>query len=70
MKILTMSILSCNQMGILSKDLDNINVRLLAWHIEFEKRKAFKKELNEELMLISWHPRRWWNFCITEDEKK
>ena len=54
-----MSILSCNQMGILSKDLDNINVRLLAWHIEFEKRKAFKKELNEELMLISWHPRRW-----------
>ena len=21
-------------------------------------------------MLITWHPRRWWNFCMPEDEKK
>ena len=49
----------CNEMGILSIDLDDINledtkyneddsetiihVRLLAWHIKFEKRKALKK---------------------------
>ena len=32
-----------------------IHVRLLAWHIKFEKRKAVKKELNEELMLFGWH---------------
>ena len=53
----------CNEMGILSKDLNNINlddtnydednpetiidIRLLAWHIKFEKCKAPKKELNE-----------------------
>ena len=56
-------------MGILNIDLNNINldvtyynevdhetiihIRLLAWPIKFEKRKAFKKELNEELMLVS-----------------
>ena len=31
--------------------------RYLTWHIKFQQRKAFKKELNEELMLIAWHPR-------------
>ena len=45
-------------------------VRLLVWYIKLEERKALLKELNEELMLIAWHPRRWWNFCMTEDEKK
>ena len=51
-------IFSCNGMGILNIDLININldenfdeddpdtiifIRLLAWHIKFEKRKAIKK---------------------------
>ena len=60
---------SCNEMGILNIDLNNINldvtyyneddpetivhIRLLSWPIKFEKRKAFKKEFNEELMLVS-----------------
>ena len=73
-------------MGIFSLDLNNINfddtnydeddpktityITLLAWHIKFEKRKALKKDINEELMLVAWHPKRWWNFCMTEDEKK
>ena len=51
----------CNGMGILNIDLNNINlhninydkdnpdtiihVRLLAWHIKFEKRKALKKRV-------------------------
>ena len=34
-------------------------VRLLAWHSKFEKRKALKKEFNEELMLVAGHPKRW-----------
>ena len=21
-------------------------------------------------MSMAWHPKRWWNFCIPEDEKK
>ena len=35
-----------------------------------EKRKALKMNISEELMLIAWHPKRWWNFCVSEDEKK
>ena len=65
---------SRNEMGILNIDLNKINldnsfdeddpgtiihVRLLAWHIKFEKRKAREKELNEELMSVLWHPNRW-----------
>ena len=60
-------------MGILNTDLTNINLddnfdeddpgtiihdRLLAWHIKFKKHKALKKELNEELMPVAWHPNR------------
>ena len=30
---------------------------------------ALKKELNEELILPGWHPRRWWNFRISKDEE-
>ena len=45
-------------------------IRLLDWHTKFEKRKALKKELYEELMLVAWHLRNWWNFGMSEDEKK
>ena len=69
-------------MAILSVNLNNINldnfdeddsdtiilIRLLAWHSKFEKCKALKK--SEELMPIAWHPKRSWNFCMSEDEKK
>ena len=76
----------CNGMSILSIDLNNVNfndtnydeddpntiilIRLLAWHIKFKKGKALKKELNEELIPVAWHPKRWWKFCMPEDEEK
>ena len=55
---------SCNETDILSVDLNNINydedepgtiihARLLACHNKFKKRKALKKELNEELMPVA-----------------
>ena len=34
------------------------------------KKKHLKKELNEELMPVAWHPNRWWEWCISDDEKK
>ena len=59
----------CNKMGVLNMDLNNINlddtnhdeddpdtlilVRPLTWHIKFEKRKALKEELNEELIPVA-----------------
>ena len=73
-------------MDILSEDLNSINlddtnydeddpkaiihVRLLSWDIKVGKRKAVKRELNEEIMLAVWYTRRWWNICISEDEIK
>ena len=54
------AVFSCNEMAILSIDLNNINldtnyyeddpetiihIRLLTWHIKFEKRKELKKRL-------------------------
>ena len=37
-----------------------IFIRLLVWHIKFEKHKPFKKQLNEELMPVELgHVRRW-----------
>ena len=52
MKILVMQYFFCNETGILSIDTnydeDNpetiIHIRLLAWHIKFEKCKSLKKK--------------------------
>ena len=79
-------VFSCNEMNILNVDLNNINlddtkyeeddpdtiihIIVLACHIKYEKRKELKKKISEELMPIAWHPNRWWNFCVSEDEKK
>ena len=78
-------VFSCNEMGILNIDLNNINldhnfdaddsdtiilIRLLVWQIKFEERKELKRDLNEELMLVAWHPKRWWDFSLSEDDKK
>ena len=72
-------------MGILNIDLNNINldnsfdeddlgtiilIRILACYIKFEKRKELIKILSEELKSVAWHPNRWWNFSVPEDEKK
>ena len=45
-----------------------IHVKLLAWHIKFEKRKPLKKE--EELKVLALHPKRCSNFFMSEDEEK
>ena len=72
-------------MGIVNIDVNNISlydnfdeedpnaiilIRLLAWHIKSEKRKELKKMISEELMSVAWHPKRWWHFCVPDDEKK
>ena len=32
--------------------------------------KAQKASIKEELMPIAWHPSRYWDWCMSEDEKK
>ena len=43
---------------------------LLLMHIKFEKHKELKKMTGKELMPVLWHPNRWWNFSVSEYEKK
>ena len=72
----------CNKMGTLNIDLNNINldnnfdeddpdtvilIRLLVWHMKFEKRKAHKKY---KWRINANNPKRRSNFCKSEDEKK
>ena len=45
-------------------------VRLLAWRNKFEKGKAYKRELRKELMPAAWHPTRWSDWGLPEDDKK
>ena len=35
-----------------------------------QKRKTQKAQTEKELMPIAWHPSRWWNWCVPEDEQK
>ena len=36
----------------------------------YYKRKNLKKDIHDELIPIAWHPDRYWNWCLTEDEKQ
>ena len=40
------------------------------WYKGYKKRKAQKASIKEELMPIAWHPSRWWDWCVPEDEKR
>ena len=47
-----------------------ICVRLLRWHNKLKKCKTSKKEISKELVLVVWHPTKWWNWSMSKDEKK
>ena len=42
----------------------------IRWYNGYQKRKAQKAKIKKELMPITWHPSRWWDWCVPEDEKK
>ena len=49
---------------------DDENNKFFKWYDGYKKRKAQKAKLKEELMRVVWHPSRWWDWCVPEDEKK
>ena len=73
-------------MGILNIDVNNIDldytnykednpdtiilIILLAWHIKFETRNKLKIKISKKFMPMAWHTKRWWDWCMVEDEKK
>ena len=46
------------------------NDYFIRWRNVYQKRKAKKASIKEELMPIAWHPSRYWDWCMSEDEKK
>ena len=40
------------------------------WYHDYQKRKAQKASIKEKLLPIAWHSSRWWDWCVSEDEKK
>ena len=34
-----------------------------------QKHKAQKAQIKKELMRVAWHPSKWWDWCVYEDEK-
>ena len=47
-----------------------IKTAFLSSILNLKNGKHFKKMKNEGLMPIARHPKRCWNFCVAEDEKK
>ena len=46
------------------------NGETVEWYEGHQTRKTQKAKIKEELMPITWHPSRWWNWCVPEDKKK
>ena len=51
------------------EDFDDHDV-LITLRDAYIKRKIQKAKIKEELMPVAWHPDRWWNWCVPEDEKQ
>ena len=42
---------------------------LIEWYEGYKKRQAQKASIKKGLMPIAWHPLRYWDWCMSEDEK-
>ena len=51
-------------------DDDDDDDVLIKWYHDYQKHKAQKAKIKDELMPIAWHPPWWWNWCVPKDEKK
>ena len=43
---------------------------MIKWYEGYKKRKAQKVKIKKELMPIAWHPSRYLDWCMPEEEKK
>ena len=49
---------------------DDHEDKIFDWDDGYKKQKAQKTSIKKELLPIAWHPSRWWDWCMSEDEKK
>ena len=58
------------QIKIWRDDDDHCNDdELIKWYEGYQKRKAQKAKIKEELSPIAWHPNRVMDWCMSEDEE-
>ena len=46
------------------------NDEIIEWYKGYQKRKAQKAKIKEELLPITWHPDRVMDWCMSEDYKR
>ena len=51
-------------------DDDDDEDNFLKWYEVYKKRKIQKASIKEALAPIAWHPLRWWDWCVPENEKR
>ena len=51
-------------------DNDDHEDKFFGCYDGYQKHQAQKASIKEELMPITWHPSRYWDWCMLEDEKK
>ena len=51
-------------------DDDNDEDKFFERYTVSKKRKAQKASIKEELLPITWHSSRWWDWCVPNDEKQ
>ena len=44
--------------------------KVTEWHDGYKAGKVQKAQIKKELLPISWHPSRYWDWCMSEGEKK
>ena len=49
---------------------DDNQDKFFEWYNGYQKRKAQKAKVKEELLPIAWDPSRWWDWSMSEDKKK
>ena len=53
--------------------MTTIVCRILKFESMIKKKKKKEKnwkKISKELMSVAWDPKRWWSFCMSEDENK
>ena len=49
---------------------DDDDDKFFEWCDGSKKRKTQEAKIKEVLVPIAWHPWHWWDWCLSEDEKK
>ena len=55
--------------GMWYEDFDDDDDVHIEWYHDYQKRRAQKTKIKDELVPIAWHPNRVMDWCMSKDEK-